>query len=69
MKKIIKSDLHIHSNFSDGKYSVAEIVDIFGGMGFDAIAITDHICEKKSWLGQVARKMNYSLTESRLYQL
>lgn len=63
MKKIIKSDLHIHSNFSDGKYSVAELVDIFGGLGFDAISITDHICEKKSWLGQVARKMNYSLTQ------
>ncbi len=63
MKKIIKSDLHIHSNLSDGKYSVAELVDIFGGLGFDAIAITDHICEKKSWLGQVARKMNYSLTQ------
>ncbi len=64
MKHIIKADLHIHSNFSDGRFSVAEIVDLFGGLGFNAIAITDHICEKKSWLGQVARKMNYSLTQS-----
>lgn len=63
MKKIIKADLHIHSNFSDGKYSIPELVDLFGGLGFNAIAITDHICEKKSWLGQVARKMSYSLTQ------
>ena len=63
MKKIIKTDLHIHSNFSDGKYSIPELVDLFGSLGFNAIAITDHICEKKSWLGQVARKMSYSLTQ------
>lgn len=63
MKKIIKTDLHIHSNFSDGKYSIPELVDLFGSLGFNAIAITDHICEMKSWLGQVARKMSYSLTQ------
>ena len=59
-----KCDLHIHSNFSDGRYSIPQIVDIFGKLDFNAIAITDHICEKKSILGQVAHRMSYSLTQS-----
>jgi predicted metal-dependent phosphoesterase TrpH len=35
-------DLHIHSTFSDGTYSPAEIVDISKAKGLAAISITDH---------------------------
>lgn len=59
----LKCDLHIHSQFSDGKYTVSQLVDLFGGLGFQAIAITDHICENKSFLGKMARGMSYSLTQ------
>ena len=63
MKKGLRSDLHIHSSFSDGHLSVAEIVDLYGQKGFDVIAITDHICEKKTIIGKVTRNLNKSLTE------
>jgi predicted metal-dependent phosphoesterase TrpH len=56
------ADLHVHSNFSDGKHSVAELVDFYGARGFGAIAITDHICEEETLLGRAARYFNRTLT-------
>ena len=37
-----KGDLHLHSNHSDGKVSVAEIVAAAEKAGLDFIAITEH---------------------------
>jgi predicted metal-dependent phosphoesterase TrpH len=41
-RKNIKADLHIHSNFSDGKYSPLELLQKAKEAGFSAISITDH---------------------------
>jgi predicted metal-dependent phosphoesterase TrpH len=35
-------DLHLHSTFSDGAYTPAEVVDLARRSGLSAIAITDH---------------------------
>ena len=35
-------DLHIHTNYSDGSFSPAEVVDYAHRVGLSAIAITDH---------------------------
>ncbi len=35
-------DLHIHTNFSDGSYSPAEVVNLAKRGGLPALAITDH---------------------------
>ena len=56
------SDLHIHSNFSDGKLAIPEIVDLYGRKGFGAIAITDHLCETNTLFGKAAVYMNRTLT-------
>lgn len=63
-------DFHIHSNFSDGKLSIPEIVDLFGSHGFGAIAITDHLCEEESLIGKAAYYLNKTLTRANfpLYQ-
>lgn len=37
-----KGDFHIHTNYSDGKYSPSEIIDLSKLAGMDIIAITDH---------------------------
>ena len=47
-------DFHIHSCNSDGKLSISELVDYYGQRGFGAIAITDHLCETSTFLGQSA---------------
>ena len=57
------ADFHIHSNFSDGKLTIPELVDLFGTRGFGAIAITDHLCEEKSFLGKAASYLGHTLLE------
>jgi PHP family Zn ribbon phosphoesterase len=56
------SDLHIHSNFSDGKLSISEIVDFYGKREFKIIAITDHLCEEETLLGHASRYLKKTLT-------
>ncbi|MDM7940383.1 MAG: PHP domain-containing protein [Methanothrix sp.] len=38
----MKFDLHIHSNYSDGRASVVEIINAAVRRGLDGIALTDH---------------------------
>lgn len=56
------ADFHVHTNFSDGKHPLKDIIDAFGRRGFGAIAITDHLCERNSPLGLGARLLNRTLT-------
>lgn len=37
-------DLHIHTTFSDGSYSVKEVIEAVAAKGLKAISITDHDC-------------------------
>jgi predicted metal-dependent phosphoesterase TrpH len=37
-----RADLHLHTTYSDGSYTPAEIVDLASRCGLSAIAITDH---------------------------
>lgn len=59
---MLLADLHIHSTFSDGKMTIPEIVDFYGQRGFDCIAITDHICEDRTFLGVAASYLSCTLT-------
>jgi len=35
-------ELHAHSTWSDGAFSIRELSDLYGRRGFDVLAITDH---------------------------
>lgn len=35
-------ELHAHTTWSDGALSLEELVDLYGGRGFDVLAVTDH---------------------------
>lgn len=59
---MILADLHVHSSFSDGKMTIPELVDFYGSRGFGCIAITDHICEDRTFLGKAAVYLNCTLT-------
>lgn len=56
------ADFHIHSTFSDGRLTVPELIDFYGTRGFGAIAVTDHLCERDTWLGRAARYIGNTLT-------
>jgi hypothetical protein len=62
---MILADLHIHSNFSDGKLSIPELVDFYGQRGFGAIAITDHVCEEQTLIGKVGSALGQSVTKAK----
>jgi hypothetical protein len=36
-------ELHAHTTWSDGQLSAGELVDLYGGAGFDVLCITDHV--------------------------
>lgn len=57
------ADLHLHTKYSDGTLSIRELVDLMGRHGMGAIAITDHLCEEKTFLGKSARLLSKTLTK------
>ena len=38
----LKGALHVHTTCSDGNLSIAQVVAVYTGLGFDFIALTDH---------------------------
>lgn len=56
------TDFHVHTDYSDGRMKLADVVDMYGSLGFGAISITDHLCETGTWLGKASRYLNCSLT-------
>ncbi len=40
--KDIRGDVHVHSNYSDGTMSVAEVAEYAAGLHYEYVALTDH---------------------------
>ena len=64
--RMLLCDFHIHTNYSDGKLSVPEVVDFYGRLGFDCICITDHLADPRRLIGKLARLSNMTVSESQL---
>ena len=60
---MLLADFHIHSTWSDGRFSIPEVVDVFGRAGHDVIAITDHVVDEDTLLGKIARSCRLSITK------
>ncbi len=59
-------DLHTHTNYSDGKLTVSELVDFYGQRNFDCLCITDHIADPRRLIGKLARLSNLTVGENQL---
>jgi predicted metal-dependent phosphoesterase TrpH len=55
-------DFHIHTNYSDGKLTVSEVVDFFGSRGFDCICITDHWTDPRRLIGKLSRLTPFTMS-------
>jgi len=55
-------DFHIHSNYSDGKLSVAELIDFYGSRRFDCICITDHLADPRRLIGKLGKLARLTLS-------
>lgn len=59
-------DFHIHTNYSDGKLTVPEVVDFYGTRGFDCICITDHWTDTRRLIGKLSRLSPFSLSTDQI---
>ncbi|MDX1952360.1 MAG: glycosyltransferase [Verrucomicrobiota bacterium] len=66
IRRTLLCDFHIHSNYSDGKLSVPEIVDFYGSHGFDCICLTDHLADPRRLIGKFIELANFTLAPDQL---
>lgn len=59
-------DFHIHTNYSDGKLSVPEVVDFYGRRQFDCICITDHLADSRRLIGKLGALSRLTLNPNQL---
>lgn len=59
---MLLADFHIHTRWSDGTLSIAEVVDLFGSSGHDVIAITDHVVNSDTLIGKAAHGLGLTVT-------
>ena len=64
--QMLLCDFHIHTNYSDGKLSVPEVIDFYGERGFDCICITDHLADPKRLLGKLVELSNMTLAQEQI---
>jgi predicted metal-dependent phosphoesterase TrpH len=61
---LLLCELHAHTTWSDGFLTMPELVDVYGGLGFDVLAITDHVCRStEAWRGVDASAYSDYLAE------
>jgi hypothetical protein len=60
---MLLADMHIHTTWSDGRLSIAEVVDLFGRSGHDVIAITDHVVNSDNAIGRITHRFGLTLTK------
>ncbi|MEA3223063.1 MAG: DNA polymerase/3'-5' exonuclease PolX [Thermodesulfobacteriota bacterium] len=59
----VRGDLHIHSNYSDGKNSIKEIAEFAKDLGYEYIAITDHSRSAKYANGLDEKRLRKEMRE------
>jgi processive 1,2-diacylglycerol beta-glucosyltransferase len=59
-------DFHIHTNYSDGKLSVSEVVDFYGRRHFDCICVTDHLADSRRLIGKLGKLSRLTISPGQL---
>jgi predicted metal-dependent phosphoesterase TrpH len=59
-------DFHIHTNYSDGRLTLPEVIDFYGRRGFDCISITDHVADPRRLIGKYSELLNLTVAAGQL---
>jgi processive 1,2-diacylglycerol beta-glucosyltransferase len=59
-------DFHIHTNYSDGRLTLPEVIDFYGRRGFDCICITDHVADARRLVGKFSGLLNFTIAPDQL---
>ncbi len=62
----IRGDVHVHSHYSDGAHSIAEIAAAVKKMGYQYIAVTDHSPSLKIARGLSAARLKEKIAEVKM---
>ena len=54
-------DFHVHTNYSDGRLTLPEVVDFYGRRGFDCICVTDHVADPRRLIGKFSELLNFTI--------
>ena len=66
IKRPLLCDFHTHTQFSDGKLALRDLIDFYGERRFDALCVTDHLCDPQKLLGRVCKWSNLVLSPEML---
>ena len=64
--RMLLCDFHIHTNYSDGRLTLPEVIDFYGRRGFDCICITDHVADPRRLIGKFSELLNFTMAISQL---
>jgi UDP-N-acetylglucosamine:LPS N-acetylglucosamine transferase len=64
--RMLLCDFHIHTNYSDGRLTLPEVIDFYGRRGFDCICITDHLADPRRLVGKFSELLNFTIAPSQL---
>ena len=59
-------DFHIHTNYSDGRLTLPEVIDFYGRRGFDCICVTDHVTYPRRLIGKFSELLNFTIASEQL---
>lgn len=59
-------DFHVHTNYSDGRLALPDVIDFYGRRGFDCICITDHVADPQRLIGKFSELLNYTLAPAQV---
>ena len=62
--QVLLCDFHIHTNYSDGRLTLPEVIDFYGRRGFDCICITDHVADPRRLTGKFSELLNFTIAGS-----
>ncbi len=63
---LLLCDFHVHTNYSDGKLPLPDVIDFYGARGFDCICITDHLGDPRRLIGKFSELINLTLSRDQL---
>ncbi|HVM49760.1 MAG TPA: PHP domain-containing protein [Candidatus Acidoferrum sp.] len=66
ISRMLLCDFHIHTNYSDGRLTLPEVIDFYGRRGFDCICITDHVADPRRLIGKFSELLNFTVAVSQL---
>jgi processive 1,2-diacylglycerol beta-glucosyltransferase len=64
--RMLLCDFHIHTNYSDGRLTLPEVIDFYGRRGFDCICITDHVTDPRRLIGKFSELLNFTIAIGQL---